>query len=110
MGVVANYTQSKPRFDYTQKGNQLFLGVSGPDNIHGDGFWGPYTDLMFDGSEKMQKFSFQIKFNDSNNFSGVILNGKQYNLRDWNAQFTKLDPRMEGTGTNVGSSGVKTDY
>lgn len=90
-------------------GNKLFLGVSGVDNENG--FWGPIVELPFNGGEKMQKFSFQIKFNDKNEIDKIILNsGEEYTREEWNKNFTKLDPQDKNTGTDVQDKKIKKDY
>ncbi len=53
----------------------------------------------------MSSFYFTILFNDDNSFKGVRTpNGKEYNLVDWNKQFTDLNPKSSKTGTTVGAS------
>lgn len=90
-------------------GNKLFLGVSGVDSASKN--IAPMIELNFDGSEKMQKFSFQIKFNYKNEFDKVILNsGKEYTPKDWNAIFENLDTKDVETGTNVKDDRVQTNY
>ena len=59
----------------------------------------------------MQKFSFNILFDENENFSGVRLNnGKEYAVAEWNSLFKQLDPQSESTGTNVTDSAVETNY
>ncbi|CAF3415919.1 unnamed protein product [Rotaria socialis] len=109
--VLGDRFPSNESYLTDQSGNKLFLGVSGPDNAVGDGFFGPFTELGGDGGEKMQKFSFKIKFDKDNNFDKVILNnGASYPIKEWNSIFTKLDPKNENTGTNVSSDGVKNGH
>ncbi len=93
-----------------KKGNVLFLGASGRDNLTGkEG--GPFTELFFAGNERMQKFSLFIIFNEDETFKGVSLgNGKWFELKDWNNIFRDLDPQSQNTGTEVTRDGVKTDY
>ena len=85
------------------------MGVSGIDNESKN--IAPIIELLFDGSEKMQKFSFQIRFNDKNEIDGVRLNsGKEYSREEWNTIFEGLDSKNSETGTNVKNNGVQTNY
>ena len=90
-------------------GNKLFIGVSGVDNANKE--IAPMIELNFDGSEKMQKFSFSIKFNDKNKFDKVILNsGKEFKIDQWNKFFTDLDPKNPKVGTNIQDDYIQGDY
>ena len=92
------------------KGQKLFLGVSGPDGMFNEAL-GPITELMGSGNERMHTFNFKIQFNADESFKEVILNcGTNCNLKDWNEMFTDLNPRDQNIGTNVTNDEVKTDY
>lgn len=68
-------------------------------------------ELNFDGNEKMQKFSFSIKFNDKNQFDKVILNsGKEFGIEEWNKFFTDMNPQDTEAGTNIQNDYIQRDY
>jgi hypothetical protein len=59
----------------------------------------------------MQKFNFNILFNDDETFRGISLNdGTWFTLEEWNKNFTELSPQDSNTGTNVTTNEVQTDY
>lgn len=90
-------------------GNKLFIGVSGVDNDNKN--IAPMIELNFDGNEKMQKFSFSIKFNDKNQFDKVILNsGKEFGIEEWNKFFTDMNPQDTEAGTNIQNDYIQRDY
>ncbi len=101
---------SNETFLVDESGQVLFLGVSGPDNNALEGNVGPFSALFGNGNENMQKFNFNIVFDENNNFSSVRLNnGTEYSLSQWNSFFISMDPRSEHTGTDVQDSGIDTD-
>jgi RHS repeat-associated protein len=92
-----------------RQNTKLFLGISGVVSNNKD--LAPEIWLPGDNNRKMQKFSFNILFDENENFSGVRLNnGKEYAVAEWNSLFKQLDPQSESTGTNVTDSAVETNY
>jgi len=90
-----------------EKGNKLFLGVSGVDN---ENWYGPEVELLGTAFEGMSKFSFYVEFNEDNSFKRVILNdGTTFTLEEWNKIFTNLKPASSKTGTNVTNNKVITE-
>ena len=74
-------------------GTGVFLGVSGADG-------NPFTSLAGNNNRKMSLFTLAISFNKSGNITGVIYNGKNYSVEDWNKQFQNLNPQSDDTSTN----------
>ena len=74
-------------------GTGIFLGVSGADG-------NPFTSLAGNNNRKMSSFTLAISFNKSGNITGVIYNGKNYSVEDWNKQFQNLNPQSDDTSTN----------
>lgn len=108
--VVGDRFPSNETYLTDAEGNKIFLGVSGPDNTAGNGFWGPLTELGAEGGEEMQQFSFFIVFDENELFSSVIFNGISYTVDEWNSMFTGLDPQGESTGTSIDAAGVNVNY
>lgn len=92
-----------------EKDNKLILGVTGAAGSAADG---PYKYVPGDNKLKMSKFNLIVTFNTDNTFKTVQAGntGKVMTIAEWNAQFTKLDPKNTSTGTDVGNNGVSTDY
>gem|GEM_PF-5445015 len=87
-------------------GNQLILGVSGPNNSKNIG---PYKNLPGNNHRKMQQFSLNILFNKDESFKGVELNGKEYSREEWNNIFKNLDPKDTQISTKISYNGkIKT--
>ncbi len=101
--VTGDRFPSNENYLTDEKGNILFLGVSGVNSESADN--APYTELPGNNKREMQSFRFTILFNDDNSFKGVrTSNGKEYSLSDWNKLFTNLNPQSSQTGTTVTSS------
>ncbi len=91
-----------------EKGNMLFLGVSGVDN---ESWYGPEAELLGTAFEGMSRFSFYIEFNEDNTFKSAILNnGKRYTPEEWNKVFKGLNPAKSSTGTDVQGPRIITNY
>jgi len=106
--VIGDRFPSNETFMTDEFGNKLFVGVSG---IDGGALQGPFIELLNYGNENMQKFTFNILFNDDNSIKGVSLdNGDWYEIGDWNKLFEDINPASKTAGTNVTKDKVETDY
>lgn len=89
-------------------GNTLVIGVSGP--MSGKNI-GPYKDLFGDAKRDMYEFKMTVLFNEDETIKGVELNGKQYNIEDWNKMFSTLNPKSSKvtttTNNNHGTTEIK---
>jgi hypothetical protein len=87
-------------------GNKLVLGVSGPGagkNI------GPYTLLWSDSKRDMYQFNMTILFNTDETFKAIELNGKQYNIEEWNKLFSELNPQSTEVKTTTNNTNGTTE-
>jgi RHS repeat-associated protein len=107
--VYGDRFPSNKTFMVDNTGAKLFIGVSGIDASNAT--TAPFTELLNFGSENMQKFNFNVLFNQDGSFRGVSLNdGQWFKVEDWNKKFTDLAPRGLETGTNVTDNNVETNY
>jgi len=68
---------------------------SGQSAFIGVGFYegSPFTSLWNENKDRpITEFSFSITTDDKGNFTGVTVNGKNFNLQDWNKMFEQADP------------------
>ena len=111
-----------------EAGNNLILGVSGPDKIPLIGAnkdIGPYALLPGKHDKLMSDLEIHLSFaKDSKNrfiFNKITLDGVTFSLQDWNGQFSKKDPKDPRTQSSekpyvpsktydTGNSGSKSDY
>ena len=107
--VYGDRFPSNETFITDEKGNKLFLGVSGPNNNQAT--LAPLVELWEAGEDGMSRFSMDLIIHNDGHIVGAQLNnGDYFGLKNWNAKFTSLDPQDTDTGTHVTDDEVKTDY
>ncbi len=107
--VTGDRFPSNESYITDRRNTKIFLGVSGV--ISSNKELAPEIYLPGENNRGMQKFSFNILFDENENFKGVRLNnGNKYSVAEWNSLFKMLDPQSENTGTNVTNDNVETDY
>jgi RHS repeat-associated protein len=97
--VTGDRFPSNEVFITDESGNKVMLGVSGID----PGFVMMELATNVFTEEQMSSFNIQITLDDNFHFTGVLLQGKTYNLVEWNNMFEKLSPTDTKVNTTIKS-------